>query len=516
MLCRLLHRGACFAFLTGLVACASSDASAPPCAVTSVSVPVLPAPLRVGGTAALVAVVAVVAVVNSQRCSTAQLAVRWTSSAPLVASVSASGVVTAQAPGRATIRAVAGGAAADIDVVVESPVATVEVQPTSTIVVQGATVQLTATTRDAQGNVLVGREVTWQSQSPASATVSPDGLVTGVAPAPAVAIVAVSEGRSGTTVVSVVPPPRLVLDSTQVAFAAVAGSSSPATRSIPIRNGGGGELAGLTLGSVRYDAGAGGWLQPSLSSASATPTAALLLRVTTSALPAGHYSATISVSAAAEDSPQNVTVTLDVRAAPVGSVVVTPGTLLLALGVKQQMTATIRDADGGILTGRPIRWSSTNPTVAAIDSVTGLLTAATIGVATVRATVDGVTGAGFVHTGSPTAVDGSWRGQAGSGRTFAMTIVLGRVTSVVIGVGSPLGSPCALSYSASPLTLISNNAFSFSTSGASSTATVAGTLLSSASAQGTYGTIVFDRYLCPPNLLVSGSVPGGNWTAGKQ
>ncbi|MEP7383638.1 MAG: Ig-like domain-containing protein [Gemmatimonadota bacterium] len=507
---RLLHRGACFAFLTGLVACASSDASAPPCAVTSISVSVLPAPLRVGGTATLAAVV------NSQRCSTAQLVVRWISSAPLVVSVSPSGVLSAEAPGRATIRATAGGASADVDVVVESPVATVEVLPASTIVVQGATVQLTATTRDAQGNVLVGREMAWQSQSPASATVSPAGLVTGVAPDPAVAIVAVSEGRSGTTVVRVVPPPRLVLDSTQVAFAAVAGSPSPAARSIPIRNGGGGELRGLALGPVRHDAGAGGWLQPSLSSASATPTAALLMRVTTSALPAGHYSATISVSAAAEDSPQDVTVTLDVRAAPVGSVVVSPGTLLLALGVKQQMTATIRDADGAILTGRRIRWSSTNPTVAAIDSVTGLLTAASIGVATLRASVDGATGVGFVYTGSPSAGDGSWRGQAGSGRTFAMTIALGRVTSLVIGVGSPLGSPCALSYSASPLTLIGHNAFSFVTSGSSSNATVAGTLLSSASAQGTYGTISFDRYLCPPNLLVSGSVPGGSWTAAKQ
>lgn len=97
-----------------------------------------------------------------------------------------------------------------------------------------------------------------------------------------------------------------------------------------------------------------------------------------------------------------------------------------------------------------------------------------------------------------------------------MTIVLGRVTSLVIGVGTPPGSPCALSYSASPLTLVSSNAFSFATSGATSNAAVSGAFLSSSSAQGSYGTITFDRYVCPPNLLVSGTVTGGTWTAAKQ
>ncbi len=47
-------------------------------------------------------------------------------------------------------------------------------------------------------------------------------------------------------------------------------------------------------------------------------------------------------------------------------------------------------------------------------------------------------------------------------------------------------------------------------------ATVSGNFLSTQSAQGMYGTVTFDRYLCPPNLLVTGTVPGGSWTAAKQ
>jgi hypothetical protein len=41
-------------------------------------------------------------------------------------------------------------------------------------------------------------------------------------------------------------------------------------------------------------------------------------------------------------------------------------------------------------------------------------------------------------------------------------------------------------------------------------------MLSNASAQGSYGTITFDRYQCPPNRLVTGTVPGGSWTAARQ
>src|SRR5207249_11887369 len=66
----------------------------------------------------------------------------------------------------------------------------------------GATVQLTTTLKDAAGNVLSGRSVTWASGTPAVATESSTGLVTGVA-AGAATITATSEGQSGTAAVTV-------------------------------------------------------------------------------------------------------------------------------------------------------------------------------------------------------------------------------------------------------------------------------------------------------------------------
>ena len=70
----------------------------------------------------------------------------------------------------------------------------------------GATVQLTATLRDAAGNVLTGRAVAWSSSNTSTATVSGTGLVTGVAAGPAT-ITATSETKSGAAVVTVTAAP---------------------------------------------------------------------------------------------------------------------------------------------------------------------------------------------------------------------------------------------------------------------------------------------------------------------
>ena len=85
--------------------------------------------------------------------------------------------------------------------------ASISVAPTSASVQVGATVQLTATPRDDQGNP-VARPVTWSSNTPAVATVSASGVVTGVAEGSAT-ITATSDGQSATSAITVTaaPPP---------------------------------------------------------------------------------------------------------------------------------------------------------------------------------------------------------------------------------------------------------------------------------------------------------------------
>jgi hypothetical protein len=90
-------------------------------------------------------------------------------------------------------------------------------------------VQLTATLRDAGGNVLTGRVVTWSTSASGVATVSGTGLVTGVS-AGAATITATSEGKSGTAALTVTapppPPPDATAPSTPQNLAAVAVGAS--------------------------------------------------------------------------------------------------------------------------------------------------------------------------------------------------------------------------------------------------------------------------------------------------
>src|SRR2546427_806309 len=124
--------------------------------------------------------------------------------------ITLNGLYTAgQAPGNFRVMAKQnGGALADSSTVTVTtvPVASVTVSPPSASIATGATVQLTATTRDAGGNVLTGRVISWGSSNTTVATVSGSGLVTGVR-AGAVTITATSEGKNGTAAVTVAAPP---------------------------------------------------------------------------------------------------------------------------------------------------------------------------------------------------------------------------------------------------------------------------------------------------------------------
>src|SRR5438105_3578574 len=149
-------------------------------------------------------------------------AVIWATSNAAVATVSASGLVTGVAAGSATITATSEGQSGTSAITVTNvPVASVTVSPTAAGVTVGATTQLTATPKDANGTALSGRVVTWATSNAAAATVSASGLVTGVA-AGSATITATSEGQSGTAALTV----------TNVPVASV--TVSPATASLTV------------------------------------------------------------------------------------------------------------------------------------------------------------------------------------------------------------------------------------------------------------------------------------------
>jgi len=129
-------------------------------------------------------------------------AVTWTSGAPTVASVSATGVVTPIAPGIALIVAVVEGVAGFATITVQLPAISSVVVAGSNNIAVGGTALLTATPRDNAGAPLLNRVVTWSSSDENIAFVSSAGLIVGLNSG-SVTITATSEGVRGTFALTV-------------------------------------------------------------------------------------------------------------------------------------------------------------------------------------------------------------------------------------------------------------------------------------------------------------------------
>jgi alpha-tubulin suppressor-like RCC1 family protein len=183
-------------------ACSSDEPAGPegPVPVASVTVSPASADVAVGATLALSAVTK-----DAGGNTLGGRTLDWTSSQPSVATVSASGVVTAVAGGEATITATSEGQAGSAFVTVNEPVAAVTVSPEDPVIGIGTTVTLTAETQVAGGEVVTGREITWSSSNTSVARVNADGTVAAVSTGTA-AITATSEGQSGSADLTVFLP----------------------------------------------------------------------------------------------------------------------------------------------------------------------------------------------------------------------------------------------------------------------------------------------------------------------
>ena len=158
--------------------------------------------------------------------------VAWTSNRPNVASVSASGAVTALSAGSAVITATVEGKSGVAAISVSpAPVASVTVSPSSATLVVGQTVELEAQPRSASGQPLSGRPVAWSSNRPDIAAVTSSGIVAAVSAGTAT-ISASSEGRSGTATIVVAAPTVNRVDVTPATTAVDVGGSFRLTATV--------------------------------------------------------------------------------------------------------------------------------------------------------------------------------------------------------------------------------------------------------------------------------------------
>ncbi|MBC7843458.1 MAG: Ig-like domain-containing protein [Gemmatimonadaceae bacterium] len=209
---------ACAAALTMIAACSGDDTTAPtptpipPAAVASVTLSPDSSIVGVGFTQSLIAVPRDAA---GNPMTGRQIA--WASSAPAIARVDGTGVVTAVAVGRAVITATSGNRSAQSPVLVRGiiPVSSVSVTTALDTLEAWDDLNLAAVVRDSNQNVLTDRAVRWTSSNPAVARVdSVTGVLTGVDRG-TVTVTATSEGASGTASRVVVIKYRSLVAGTQ-------------------------------------------------------------------------------------------------------------------------------------------------------------------------------------------------------------------------------------------------------------------------------------------------------------
>jgi uncharacterized protein YjdB/Leucine-rich repeat (LRR) protein len=354
------------------------------------------------------------ATVKDQHGSTMTgVSVSWSSSDQSVATVSSSGLVTAEDNGAASITASSGSASESAPVTVSQAVAGVLVAPAAaTLTALDDTVRLTATVHDARGTEIGGETVAWHSADESIATVDGAGLTT-------------AQARGSTTIAATAGQ--------------VSGSATVTveTNEVRIRPGGGVFLGADGQVELLVPAGAVSQTTIITVEASANPPASdrlvaetaydfgpdgtafqhpvqLSLGYDPGSVPAGIAEADLRLHRAeaggwepvdgssVDIGARKVTGSIEgfstygiLGASPVDSVKVSPASASVIVGGTVTFTAQTFDPDGGELFGREVTWNTRDHGIAIVDG-SGLVTGMSDGVTTVTATSEGVSGSALV------------------------------------------------------------------------------------------------------------------------
>jgi uncharacterized protein YjdB len=249
-----------------------------------------------------------------------------------------------------------------------TPVGGVEVTPPSLEITAGGTGAFDARVTDPSGAEMPGRRVVWVSSNPAIATVSSNGVVTGVSAGRA-EIAATAEGKSGIASVNVSAAPARVA-SVRIAPDRVDLFVASATNLVATPY----DSKGAAIGGRSVV-----WMTNNVTVASVSQTG----RVT------GLVPGTAVITAVIDGIAATSTIT--VKLVPVASVTIAPSNPTISAGKSVALTARVKDAAGNILTGRTVSWSSSDTRIVTVDQA-GVASGVRRGSAVVTATVEGKLG----------------------------------------------------------------------------------------------------------------------------
>lgn len=283
----------------------------------------------------------------------------------LVWSSSDSSIATVDSTGVAALRPYFGGEARTTSLVATSegragmativalpyPAASLDLAPDSVAVED--TRQLIPSIRGAGGFVLTGRTVQWASSDTSVATVTAAGLII---PRPrwdnvvrTVTITATSEGVSGSAPVAITPA-RVATISFSPSGGAVASGTAIVMSSVPL------SLTGVPLmGRPVIWASS----DPAVATIDSVGNVAFITNTTGTAL-----SVTITASAEGRTSSAPFTV----LPSPAVAMVISPDSLTLAPNLAVTVTARFTNANGAVLSGRTVAWSTGDTSIIAVTA----------------------------------------------------------------------------------------------------------------------------------------------------
>ena len=284
------------------------------------------------------------------------------------------GQVFAVGAGTTKIVATSGGKSdTTVVVVAPIPVASIVITPDTLALLLGQMTRFSAVPRDAQGNPLSGRTISWTSSDPLVASVATDGTVNGVGIGVAT-ITATSEGVSASATVRVQQAAtsiaRTVISPPTVQLSALGDAAQLIARSYATDS-------SLVAGSYRY----------SVSGAGTIVSVDSLGLVT--ALGVGSAYVVVREAGGTSDSALVSVIQVAKR------VQVSAPQRLDALGLTTTFHATAFDAGGSVIPAAPLNWTISDATVAVIDMASGdslVVRAVGNGVTPIVATDDAASG----------------------------------------------------------------------------------------------------------------------------
>jgi trimeric autotransporter adhesin len=313
---------------------------------------------------------------NTTQDLTAQ--VTWATSAAGNVTVSPGGEVTAVTVGGATITATRNGISGSTMVSATAAVlVSIAITPAAPSLARGRTLQLTATGTfsDATTQNLTS-QVTWESDTPAAATIDAAGLVTSVDPG-TTTITATLDAISGTLLLTTTDAEVVSIAVTPITASVAAGRTQQFTAT--------GTFTDTTTQDITDQVT---WTSSDetvaqVSNADGSRGLATTLKKGTAAV-----TATLGVISGSA--------ILEVTDAELDSIAVTPITPSIALGLTQQFTATgtFSDQTTQDLTTQ-VTWASSAEAIALIsnaDGTRGLATTVAVGTTTIKATLGDISG----------------------------------------------------------------------------------------------------------------------------